>query len=99
MWGFVVLLAVWMTYVETEMPNRTNECEFDNSCEIFNEPEISDDSSSQCGTPILLCCSRGGRVVTVFGLEDDGRGEKGATALSYARSSGARGDDRLLQRV
>ena len=28
MWGFVVLLAVWMTYVETEMPNRTNECPY-----------------------------------------------------------------------
>ena len=39
MWGFVVLLAVWMTYVETEMPNRTNECEFDNSCEISEESE------------------------------------------------------------
>ena len=39
MWGFVVLLAVWMTYVETEMPNRTNECEFDNSCEILEENE------------------------------------------------------------
>ena len=39
MWGFVVLLAVWMTYVETEMPNRTNECEFDNSCELFTEEE------------------------------------------------------------
>ena len=28
MWGFVALLAVWMTYVETEMPNRTNECPY-----------------------------------------------------------------------
>lgn len=35
MWGLVVLLAVWMTYVEVEMPNRTNECDFDNSCEVF----------------------------------------------------------------
>jgi hypothetical protein len=34
MWGFVILIAAWMTYVETEMPNRTNECEFNNSCEI-----------------------------------------------------------------
>lgn len=37
MWGFVVLLAVWMTYVETEMPNRANECDFDNTCEVFEE--------------------------------------------------------------
>jgi len=26
-----------MTYVETEMPNRVHECEFDNSCEVFEE--------------------------------------------------------------
>jgi len=39
MWGFVVLLAVWMTYVETEMPNRVSECEFDNSCEILEEED------------------------------------------------------------
>ena len=37
MWGFVVLLAVWMTYVEVEMPNRTNECDFDNSCEMEDQ--------------------------------------------------------------
>ena len=37
MWGFVVLLAVWMTYVEVEMPNRTNECDYDNSCEVYEE--------------------------------------------------------------
>jgi len=37
MWGFVVVLALWMTYVETEMPNRVNECEFDNSCQVFEE--------------------------------------------------------------
>lgn len=37
MWGFVVLLAVWMTYVEVEMPNRTNECDYDNSCEVLEE--------------------------------------------------------------
>ena len=41
MWGFVVLLAVWMTYVETEMPNRVNECEFDNSCELFTDEDLS----------------------------------------------------------
>lgn len=39
MWGFVILITAWMTYVETEMPNRTNECEFNNSCEIV---EMSD---------------------------------------------------------
>jgi len=39
MWGFVVLLAVWMTYVETEMPNRVYECEFDHSCEILEDSE------------------------------------------------------------
>lgn len=39
MWGFVVLLAVWMAYVETEMPDRTYECEFNNSCEIFEEED------------------------------------------------------------
>ena len=37
MWGFVVLLAVWMTYVEVEMPNRTNECDYNNSCGVFEE--------------------------------------------------------------
>ena len=40
MWEFVVLLAVWMTYVEVEMPDRTNECNFDNSCEIEDQQEI-----------------------------------------------------------
>lgn len=39
MWGFVVLLAVWMTYVETEMPDRTLECEFNNSCEVTEEQQ------------------------------------------------------------
>tara|TARA_Y100000385_G_C12783285_1_gene504431 strand:- start:414 stop:539 length:126 start_codon:yes stop_codon:yes gene_type:complete len=38
MWGFVVLLAAWTTYVEAEMPDRTYECEFDNSCEIVEVP-------------------------------------------------------------
>ena len=33
--GFVVVLAVWMAYVEIEMPDRTTKCEFDNSCEIM----------------------------------------------------------------
>lgn len=38
MWGFVVLLAVWMTYVETEMPNRTNECPYvEYGCEAVEE--------------------------------------------------------------
>lgn len=40
MWEFVVLLAVWMTYVEVEMPDRTNKCDFDNSCEIEDQQEI-----------------------------------------------------------
>lgn len=40
MWEFVILLAVWMTYVEVEMPDRTNECNFDNSCEIEDQQEI-----------------------------------------------------------
>lgn len=39
MWEFVVLLAAWMTYVETEMPDRTNECEFNNSCKIVRESD------------------------------------------------------------
>ena len=39
MWGLVIVLTVWMTYVEVEMPNRVNECEFDNSCEVFEEVE------------------------------------------------------------
>ena len=43
MWGFVVLLAVWMTYVETEMPNRTNECPYiEYGC---NEEESADGTS------------------------------------------------------
>jgi len=37
MWGFVVLLAAWMTYVETEMPDRVYKCEFDNSCDLIEE--------------------------------------------------------------
>ena len=37
MWGLVIVLAVWMTYVEVEMPNRTSECEFDDSCQVFDE--------------------------------------------------------------
>jgi len=38
MWGFVVILAVWMTYVETEMPNRTNECPYNEyACETIEE--------------------------------------------------------------
>jgi len=38
MWGLVVLLAVWMTYVETEMPNRTNECPYNEyACETIEE--------------------------------------------------------------
>ena len=40
MWEFVILLAVWMTYVEVEMPDRTNKCNFDNSCEIEDQQEI-----------------------------------------------------------
>lgn len=28
MFGLVIVLAVWMTYVEVEMPNRTNECPY-----------------------------------------------------------------------
>jgi|GEM_PF-3027373 hypothetical protein len=41
MWGFVVVLALWMTYVETEMPNRVHECEFDNSCGLQEEEEAA----------------------------------------------------------
>lgn len=37
MWGFVILIAAWMTYVETEMPNRTNKCEFNDICGIVQE--------------------------------------------------------------
>ena len=33
----VLVLTAWFVYVEVEMPNRTNECEFNNSCEIFEE--------------------------------------------------------------
>ena len=39
MMGLVVLLAVWMTYVELEMPERTTKCEYDNSCEILKGDE------------------------------------------------------------
>lgn len=40
MWGFVVLLAVWMSYVETEMPNRTNECPYaDLQCKVVEEQD------------------------------------------------------------
>jgi len=35
--GLVVLLAAWMTYVELEMPDRTTKCEYDDSCEVFEE--------------------------------------------------------------
>ena len=28
MWALVIVLGVWMTYVEVEMPERTNECPF-----------------------------------------------------------------------
>jgi len=43
MWGFVVLLAVWMTYVETEMPNRANECPYiEYGC---NEEESAEDGT------------------------------------------------------
>ena len=34
MWGFAIALAIWMMYVEVEMPNRTEECPFNEyACE------------------------------------------------------------------
>jgi len=45
MWGLVVVLAVWMTYVETEMPNRTNECPYNEyACETIEEETSERDS-------------------------------------------------------
>ena len=36
--GLVVVLAAWMTYVEVEMPNRTNECPYDRwECPMTDE--------------------------------------------------------------
>ena len=35
----VLLLTTWFIYVEVEMPNRTRECEFDDSCQVFEETE------------------------------------------------------------
>jgi hypothetical protein len=32
--GWVIVLAAWMVYAETEMPDRAYKCEFDNSCEV-----------------------------------------------------------------
>jgi hypothetical protein len=38
MFGLVIVLAVWMTYVEVEMPNRTNECPYvQEMCEGEND--------------------------------------------------------------
>jgi len=41
MWVAVIVLAGWFTYVEVEMPNRTNECPYVKElCE--NEEESSE---------------------------------------------------------
>ena len=36
--GIAALILVWMTYVEVEMPNRTNECPYDRwECPLTDE--------------------------------------------------------------
>ena len=36
--GIAALILVWMTYVEVEMPNRTNECPYDRwECPLTEE--------------------------------------------------------------
>jgi hypothetical protein len=41
--GWVIVLAAWMVYAETEMPNRTNECPYvEELCEDEGEGETNE---------------------------------------------------------
>lgn len=46
--GLVVILAAWMTYVEVEMPNRTNECPYDRwECPLTDEERAEMEKAEQ----------------------------------------------------
>ena len=48
MFGLVIVLAVWMTYVEVEMPNRTNECPYDRrECPLTDEERAEMEKAEQ----------------------------------------------------